>query len=54
MIVYNFYYTQGRLEGGREEIAPGLQAPKGLITPNASRSGGPHKGNQQYFFKVNF
>ena len=46
--------TQGRQEGARGQSAPGPQAPRGLITPNASRSGGPYKVNQDYFSKVNF
>ena len=31
--------------GAWGQIAPGPQGPRGLITPNASRSGGPHKVN---------
>ena len=51
-------YRQERREGaggqGGGQIAPGPQAPRGLITPNASRSGGPHKVNQHFFSEVNF
>ena len=46
--------TQGYREGGRGQIAPWFQAPRGLIAPNASRSGGPNKVCQQYFSKGNF
>ena len=46
--------NQDRLEGGRGQSAPGPQALKGLITPNTSGSGGPHKVKQQLFSKVNF
>ena len=38
--------------GDRGQIAPGPQAPRGLITLNASRSGGPRKVDQQYFPKL--
>ena len=38
---------EGPPEGGQGQISPGPQAPRGLITPNALRSGGPHKVNQQ-------
>ena len=51
--IYFLLYS-GPSRGGRGQITPELQAPKSLITPNASRSGGPHKGNQQYFSKINF
>jgi len=33
--------------GGRGQTAPALQCPRDLITLNASRSGEPHKVNQQ-------
>ena len=39
---------------GRGQIVPGPQASRGLLTPNASRSGDPHKVNQHYLSKVNF
>ena len=43
------------IERGQEEhIVPGPQAPKGLITPNAARSGGPHNVSKKYFPNVNF
>ena len=42
------------LREGQGQIAPGPQAPRGLITPNASRSVGLHKVNTQFFSKVNF
>ena len=39
--------TRAAERGAGWQIAPGPQAPRGLIiTPNASRSGGPHKANQ--------
>ena len=44
--------SAARGQGG--QIAPGPQAPNDLIPPDASKSGGPHKENQQYFSKVNF
>ena len=47
-------HTQGRREGTGGKLPLGLKRPRGLITPNASRSEGPHKVNQQYFSKVNF
>ena len=41
-----FIYGQHRWEGGQgERIAPGPQAPKGLITPNCFKVRGPHKVN---------
>ena len=39
---------------GRRQIAPGPQSLKGLITLSASRSGDPHKVNQQLFPIVDF
>ena len=33
---------QGLREGSGGQIAIGPQGPRGLITPNASRFGGPH------------
>ena len=36
-----------RRKEGRGKIAPGLQGPRGLIMFTASKSGGPHKLNQQ-------
>ena len=52
------YCKQGPMsrdaEGGRAQISPGPPAPRGLITPNTLRSGGPHKVNPQYFSKINF
>ena len=35
---------RGRQEG---KLPQGLKVQRGLITPSASRSGGPHKVNQQ-------
>ena len=35
----NCIYLQAYQEDARGQIAPGPQAPRGLITPNASRSG---------------
>ena len=32
---------------GREQIVPGPQAVKGLITPNTAGSGGPHNAKQE-------
>jgi len=34
-------------KGTEGKFAPGLKGPRALITSNASRSGGPHKINQQ-------
>ena len=44
------YQIQSRREGDGG-IAPGPKAQRGLITPNASWSGGPLEVNQQYFSK---
>ena len=38
--------TKGHQEGAGGQIASGQQDPRGLIAPNTSRSGGPHKVNQ--------
>ena len=47
-------YGQGRQEGARGQIAPGPQAPRGLITPTPARSRVPHIVDQQYFSTVKF
>jgi len=41
------YIIRAAKKGAGGKLPPGPQDLRGLITPKASRSGGPHKLNQQ-------
>ena len=42
-MIQDMSVNQSRREGQWGQIAPGHEGPRGLITPNASSSGGPIK-----------